>query len=148
VHRLLHTLAARDLVVQATGDGSWLLRPDVRRLSDGYLPTDRLVHIAAVELGRMLPQRPVAQRLRDLRSRHDDDPGEYAPVQPPVDSPRHGRATADDAGSALGRATLAGSDPGTRAMMLQLVDALPGAEPHRPEAVAALVEDFRRRGYA
>ena len=133
VHRLLQTLAARDMVVQAKGTGRYVLGPGLLRLSEGA-PGSELRHMAApyirklrdhsnetVALGVSMQNRcvQILQEASPLSIHWNAATGESAPLY----------------AGATGRAMLAFLNPRNRAAAM--------AEPY-PAAAAGLVDTLRR----
>jgi IclR family mhp operon transcriptional activator len=145
-YRLLQTLARRGLVARSPAEDSYFLLRDVARLSAGYIEADQLLHLAARELGAMLPRVKWPSDFSSFRrgemviqetthrfsaySVHRDMVGRGTPLLT----------------SAVGRAVLAASTPDECEMMLDLAERLCGRK--RPANLDALNEDFSRRGYA
>jgi IclR family mhp operon transcriptional activator len=145
-YRMLQTLARRGLVARSPAEDSYFLLRDIQRLSAGYVESDQLLHLAARELGAMLPRvkwpsdfssfRRGAMVIQETTHRfsaysvHRDMVGRVAPLLT----------------SAVGRAVLAAATADERDMMLELAERLCGQK--RPQNLNSLVEDFAQRGYA
>ncbi|MGE4481942.1 IclR family transcriptional regulator domain-containing protein [Acidocella sp.] len=146
VYRMLETLAGKGLVARSPSEDKYYLLRDVRRLSDGFIETDEILHIAARELGRMLPDvlwpsdfatfdrgTMVIQETTHRFSRLSVHRGMVGRRRPLFSS-------------AMGRAYLAGATAPERELTLDLAEAaLRRPVPRRFEP---LLEDFAQRGYA
>ena len=146
VYRMLATLADRGLVARSPSEDKYYLLREIRRLSDGFIETDEVLHIAARELGSMLPQvqwpsdfatfdrgamviQETTHRFSTL-SVHRGMVGRRRPLFT----------------SAMGRAYLAGATSQEREMVLDLAEA--SLQRPVPRNFEALLEDFSKRGYA
>lgn len=146
VYRMLATLADKGLVARSPSEDKYYLLREIRRLSDGFIETDEVLHIAARELGSMLPQvqwpsdfatfdrgamviQETTHRFSTL-SVHRGMVGRRRPLFT----------------SAMGRAYLAGATPQERDTVLDLAEA--SLQRSVPRNFDALLEDFNKRGYA
>ncbi len=146
VYRMLETLAEKGLVARSPSEDKYYLLRDVRRLSEGFVETDEVLHIAARELGRMLPQvlwpsdfatfdsgtmviQETTHRFSTL-SVHRAMVGRRRPLFT----------------SAMGRAYLAGATAQERELIFDITEA--ALKRQVPRNLDALLEDFARRGYA
>jgi IclR family mhp operon transcriptional activator len=146
VYRLLQTLSRRGLVARDSDADCYYLLREVRRLSDGFVETDNVIHVAAKQIAKLLP---IVQWPSDFATFE----GGFMVIRETT----HNFSTVSThramlgrrrglVNSALGKATLAGADPAQREMMLQITEATIDRPVSRQ--LDDLLEDFTTRGYA
>jgi IclR family mhp operon transcriptional activator len=146
VYRMLATLSDLGFVARSASEDKYYLLREVRRLSDGFIETDDVLHIAARELGKMLAiiQWPsdyatfdrgamVIQETTHRLSMLSVNRGMVGRRRPLLTT-------------AMGRAYLAGCTDSERTKTLDLTEA--ALKRAVPRNLDALLEDFRARGYA
>ena len=146
VYRMLATLADLGFVARSSSEDKYYLLREVRRLSDGFIETDHVLHIAARELGKMLPivQWPsdyatfdrgtmLIQETTHRLSSLSVNRGMVGRRRPLLTT-------------AMGRAYLAGCTEAERELTLDLTEAALKRTVQRN--LDALLEDFHERGYA
>ena len=145
VYRLLHTLARRGLVGRSSSDDSYYLLRGVRNLSDGYVETDKVLHVAAAALGKLLVK---VQWPSDFAA---FDRGEMV-IQETTHRFSAFSVHRNMVGrrrsllhSALGRSVLVGAPPEQRDLMLTIAGTIGETVPQRQ--IDALLADYEARGY-
>jgi IclR family mhp operon transcriptional activator len=145
-YRLLQTLVRRGLVARSPAEDSFFLLRDIQRLSAGYVESDQLLHLAARELGAMLPKVKWPSDFSSFRGGEmviQETTHRFSAYSVHRDMVGKGRPLLT---SAVGRAVLAAATPAEQEMMLDLAERLRGQP--RPKNLKALTEDFLTRGYA
>lgn len=145
-YRLLQTLVRRGLVARSPAEDSFFLLRDIQRLSAGYVESDQLLHLAARELGAMLPQVKWPSDFSSFRRGEmviQETTHRFSAYSVHRNMVGQGRPLLT---SAVGRAVLAAAAPAEQDMMLDLAARLCGQP--RPKNLKALAEDFQTRGYA
>ncbi|WP_298282429.1 helix-turn-helix domain-containing protein [Acidocella sp.] len=146
VYRMLATLTELGFVARAASEDKYYLLREVRRLSDGFIETDDVLHIAARELGKLLSviQWPsdyatfdrgamVIQETTHRLSALSVNRGMVGRRRPLLTT-------------ALGRAYVAGCTEAERALTLDMTEA--ALNRPVPRNLDALLDDFAKRGYA
>jgi IclR family mhp operon transcriptional activator len=135
------------MVACSDGDGSWYLAQGVRRLAEGYVENDRLLHIAARELARLLPlvRWPSDFAIFDQGSMVIE---ETTHGLSPFSIHRNviGRRRSLYR-SALGKSALLAAEKGDREMMIDLAKSFENEALPDPRFVERLHADFVDRGY-
>jgi IclR family mhp operon transcriptional activator len=130
VYRLLQTLSRRGLVARDSDADCYYLLREVRRLSDGFVETDNVIHVAAKQIAKLLP---IVQWPSDFATFE----GGFMVIRETT----HNFSTVS-----THRAMLAGADPAQREMILQITEATIDRPVSRQ--LDDLLEDFTTRGYA
>jgi IclR family mhp operon transcriptional activator len=145
-YRLLQTLARRGLVARSPAEDSYFLLRDVQRLSAGYIESDQVLHLAARELGAMLPQVKWPSDFSSFRSGEmviQETTHRFSAYSVHRGMVGKGRPLLT---SAVGRAVLAVATVEEQEMMLDMAERL--CRKPRPKNLDALMDDFSQRGYA
>lgn len=147
VYRLLHTLAECGLVSCSPADDSWYLLRGVQTLSNGYVEKDRILHVAARELGQLLSKIlwPSDFAVFDRGSMViEETTHRFSPFS--IHRGMVGRQRSLFR-SALGKAALLAAPRARRRTMVELAARLQNEPLPQPRFIGRLEEDFRGRGY-
>jgi IclR family mhp operon transcriptional activator len=147
IYRLLHSLADHGFVGRSPADDTWYLLRDVQQLSNGYIENDRVLHIAARELARILPevQWPSDFAIFDRGAMViEETTHRFSPFSVHRNMVGRRRSLFH---SALGKAALVGAPEACRPTMVALARSLQGEELPDSRFIERLKEEFDRLGY-
>lgn len=147
IYRLLHSLADYGFVDRSPADDTWYLLRGVQRLSNGYIENDRVLHVAAKELGRLLPdvQWPSDFAIFNCGAMViEETTHRFSPFSVHRNMIGRRRSLFN---SALGKAALVGAPAEYRPRMVSLAKTLQGERLPTIDFIDQLRRDFDRRGY-